>query len=385
MKNVLKSVLALIVGIVAGLGVAVACIGLFSDMTLEQFFAKFMSTAGWELVAVCVCSVLAYIVSVLLHVVGHELGHLVFGLLSGYRFVSFRIWNYAFIRQGGKITVRRYGISGTCGQCLMSPPDCPVDKLPVFWYNVGGIVFNLLLSLVTLALWIFSDLAPIMVSCVAVFTIVGFLLALVNAIPFKGVLNDGANMIAVYKSKDARKMLSNALRINALAQEGVSLHDMPEDYFELPRTDVDFTNVFEMQVYNMQIARMLGMEHYDEAYDMCKAVESHKGEVFELFYREAICELLYIALMRGDAESVDSLMGDESLEQYIKQYSKVMSSKQRLMCAIALMREKDETKALEIYRNMKRRKGDYLMQTEVNLDLFLLESLFKKNNVEYGS
>ena len=66
--------------------------------------------------------VLAFMLQLFLH----EAGHLVFGLLSGYGFVSFRIFNIMILNDHGHLLIKRLHLDGTAGQCLMSPPE-PVN------------------------------------------------------------------------------------------------------------------------------------------------------------------------------------------------------------------------------------------------------------------
>ena len=68
--------------------------------------------------------VLAAVISFVLHIIIHEAGHLVFGLLTGYKFVSFRVFNVLIDKEeNDKIRLRTVqGVDGTGGQCLMSPP-----------------------------------------------------------------------------------------------------------------------------------------------------------------------------------------------------------------------------------------------------------------------
>lgn len=61
--------------------------------------------------------VLAYV----LQIVVHE-GHLVCGLLTGYRALSFRIGRVLLVKLDGLWKLRAYHIPGTGGQCLMAPP-----------------------------------------------------------------------------------------------------------------------------------------------------------------------------------------------------------------------------------------------------------------------
>jgi len=60
---------------------------------------------------------------IFLQLIIHEAGHLVFGMRSGYRFSSFRIGSFMWIRENDKIHCKRMSLAGTGGQCLMCPPE----------------------------------------------------------------------------------------------------------------------------------------------------------------------------------------------------------------------------------------------------------------------
>ncbi|MFR1327763.1 MAG: hypothetical protein ACLSCE_16590 [Bacteroides cellulosilyticus] len=55
-------------------------------------------------------------------------------------------------KEGGKFRFKRFSISGTGGQCLLSPPDKPYEQMPYFWYNAGGVLMNLLPGIIALIL-----------------------------------------------------------------------------------------------------------------------------------------------------------------------------------------------------------------------------------------
>ena len=65
----------------------------------------------WGLAGGLALLVLAYV----LQVVVHEGGHLVCGLLTGYRALSFRIDRVLLVKLDGRWTVRAYHIPGTGG------------------------------------------------------------------------------------------------------------------------------------------------------------------------------------------------------------------------------------------------------------------------------
>jgi len=55
-------------------------------------------------------------VSIFFHLILHEAGHLVFGLMTGYRFSSFRILSFMWVKENDKIKLRRLSLAGTGGQ-----------------------------------------------------------------------------------------------------------------------------------------------------------------------------------------------------------------------------------------------------------------------------
>lgn len=55
----------------------------------------------------------------------------------------------------------------------------------------------------------------------------------------------------------------------------------------------------------------------------------------------------------------------------------MMSSKERILCAIALYLENDTQKAHEICDNLRKRQNDYLLQGEVKSDLAIMADMLK--------
>lgn len=85
-----------------------------------------------------------------LQIVLHEAGHLVFGLLTGYQFSSFRVGSLCLMKVNGRLRIRRMSLAGTAGQCLLEPPPDSA-RFPVLVYLLGGSLMNLLVGLGCLA------------------------------------------------------------------------------------------------------------------------------------------------------------------------------------------------------------------------------------------
>ena len=106
----------------------------------------------------------------------HEIGHVLFGLLCGFEFISFRVGNIMLLRKDGKLTITKDSIPGTAGDCRMAPPELVEGKILPFILNLsGGIAFNLL-SAVIFAIPVFSRIdAPIFLLFCFVFVIMNLL------------------------------------------------------------------------------------------------------------------------------------------------------------------------------------------------------------------
>ena len=97
-----------------------AALGIFAGKDLFEIvegvsFGEYLLHVAWLIVMMTAAFYLQTIL--------HEGGHLVCGLLTGYRFVSFRIGSWMVQRENGRLRFHRYTLAGTAGQCLLAPPE----------------------------------------------------------------------------------------------------------------------------------------------------------------------------------------------------------------------------------------------------------------------
>ncbi len=374
MKAVLKLLLSLSVGMAAGFMLAVAGIAVFTDVSLSEFIQKFLSVGFSEVIISALVALLALVVSVAFLITVHEVGHLVCGLASGYSFVSFRIFNITFIRDRGRVCVKRFAVAGTGGQCLLAPPDRPLEEIPVLWYNIGGVVANVLALLVVLP-FLWMDLNPYVKEALLIFILVDSFFILLNGIPMQigGICNDAANVRLLRRDYGSKRAIMIQLRVNALIQQGVRPKDMPEDMFYVDG-DVNYANPLEFYLSLCRASRLIDMELWEEAYEMFAEFHAHRNEIMPLYAREVACELIFTSLVTGRIGSAEELYTDD-LKKYVEQYRRVMSSKERMLCAVALFMENDEGRAREICDSVRKRRSSYLMQGEVASDLAIMERI----------
>ena len=121
------------------------CIGGVAGLLIGRYFVVGALREGFvDLFPALFLLLVGVYLATFLQILFHEGGHLVFGLLSGYRFSSFRIGSLMWIEQDGKMKFRRLSLAGTGGQCLMSPPPMKNGMFPYVMYNLGGVLMNLI-------------------------------------------------------------------------------------------------------------------------------------------------------------------------------------------------------------------------------------------------
>lgn len=379
MKKVIAFIGSLLVGACIGAIGVVLGISLFTDLPLSEFWTKLTTMGSFDILKQIVLSIGFTIVAIVLQIILHEAGHLITGLMTGYRFVSFRIFNLTLIRQNGKFHIKRFGIAGTGGQCILTPPEKPLKEIPTAWYNFGGVAANLITAIIAfILLFVIDEMSATLSLFLVLFGTIGVFLGLLNGIPLKlgGIGNDGYNMRLLLKDDKSKQALLTQLRVNALIQEGVRPKEMPKEWFEI--APVNYGDALQATIRLMGIGHLLDMEEWDAAWEALDEAMNHQNEMIGLLAKETACETIFMALVMGQNERAAQLYTPE-LSTYVRQYKQVMSSKQRLLWALALYQEKDTAKAKEIYRTVYQQKEQYLMQGEVAMDLALMETLLSKH------
>lgn len=176
---------------------------------------------------------IAFLLAYYLQIIVHEGGHLIFGLLSGYRFLSFRIGRFMIIQKDGKLHFKKYFLAGTSGQCLMAPPDYQNGNYPSTLYHMGGTIANLIFTVLFIAIRLIARPQGFFNSFVNMNIACGLIDALNNGVPLKTKLvsNDGWNALHQKKDEGLNKANWLILKITEKQTEGIRLKDMDESWF----------------------------------------------------------------------------------------------------------------------------------------------------------
>ena len=217
-RRTLRSVVRRLKGyaISIGFGIIIAAMMMASIVivpSLRVFFSERMTANGLGMFMVYWIAGMVILVAVMYaQIIIHEGGHLVCGLASGYRFVSFRVASLILYRDGSRLRFGRFSIAGTAGQCILEPPTGRIedaDRMPLGAYFMGGAAANLTVAAATAALLATGIQNTAAAFTASMFLFTGIVTAAMNGLPIRvgGMPNDGFNARMMRRDIEIRRML----------------------------------------------------------------------------------------------------------------------------------------------------------------------------------
>ncbi len=258
--------------------------------------------------------------SIILHVIIHESGHLIFGLLYGFRFLSFRIGPVMLLKKEGRYRLKRYSIAGTGGQCVMEPPVSYEEAKPYVWYLLGGCIFNLLFSFLGILLLVIGKNNAMWAVFCMMFSVVGMVSALLNGLPIKGnmVPNDGYNVRAIRKDPVALYALWIQLTIAAAVGKGdVRMKDMPAEWFHLP-SDADLHNPLISSVLVFAENRAMDQHDFESAREWIRKTEQPDCETIEIYRALLEADKLFMEILEKKENADVSALKDPDIRKILR-------------------------------------------------------------------
>lgn len=290
---------------------------------------------------------LAVYTAVVIQTIVHEAGHLVFGLMTGYKFSSFRIGSLMLVKTDGTLKLRKFSLAGTGGQCLMSPPDLVDGKMPVVLYNLGGCIFNLLVAGIFAVVGYCTREIDILYVFSACMVILGIVYAASNGIPMKvgPINNDGGNAFSVGKNSAAIRALWLQLKMNEMQSKGLRLKDMPESWFEVP-TDEELKNELVAAIAVFHANWLMDQLRLEEACEYIETLLAKESAICGLYRSLLNCDRIYCELVVKKNTSEAIYLHNKEYQKFVKSM-KNFPSIIRTEYVYALLAEKDEEKAAE--------------------------------------
>ena len=354
-----------------------AVCGIFIIFTMN-FFGTLVKGPAAFLLMFAEAMIIMYIASFVQTII-HESGHLIFGLITGYKFVSFRIGHFMFIKEKGRLKIKLYNVVGTAGQCLMMPPQWN-EKIPYRLYNLGGCIMNAATALFALAAYFAAGAEGFFALCMAMLAVMGLSMALTNGIPMRvgGISNDGMNAALLGKKENTLRAFWLQLYVNGLIAKGERYRNMPREWFRLPEGEElsdPICCAMGVMLYNF----CFDMHEFDEAEQTINYMLNAPG-LLDVEKNDLLCELLFLRVLRGaPKEEIDSLLTPK-LDKYIKATANYVS-RRRLAYAYQLLYLKNYSTAQKCLEVFERTAATYPYSAETENEREIIEIVKQKASV----
>lgn len=336
----MKKVLLMIFMFGIGLGLGMFIPWVIGEGNMDKMGVELCMASGFAML-------LGAYAILLFSMIVHEFGHLVCGLKSGYKFVSFRVLSFSLCKYEDGYKMKRFAIPGTGGQCLMAPPEYNDGKYPYKLYLSGGniAIAILLIIEVLIALLVGTEHFVARVSLMA--ALISLYLLAMNGIPMKvsGIANDAYDVKNLDKNPEQKRELWQTLDVNAKTHNGALLSEVGIDFDGMDDEESlkGISGIGMQMKLAMKINYLVSEKRFDDAYSLCKKILAEK-EVIELYKNELNCDKMFLEIVLGKESKVNKTYS-KMLKNYIKTTYKFMLPRKRLMYAYYLLIEKDVDKA----------------------------------------
>ena len=314
------------------------------------------------------CALLvSIIIAVFLQTAIHEAGHLCFGLLTGYDFLSYRVGSLVLTKENGKLRLASYYLPGTLGQCLMGPP-ADRSKRPYFLYNAGGVIFNILTSLILLpfALKAASPFIRIFLLTVIMY---GLIMFFSNAIPTDatGVANDGMNILELKDHPDSIDTFYNMLGMNKLLADGARPSQLDEGLLDLRQTTLHSGSIGAFNAAQ-KVGILIDRHDFEEARMLIDQIFLEKLPLSANQLLSLRLEKKYLDCLKGVNEPVT----DKKLKRFVEAGRSNSPSIIRYLYARALL-ENDREAAQKLQESFMKLEKTYPFKGEYQSEKELME------------
>ena len=345
-------------------GAAGGIVGYFGAAYLEK-----LGIGGLDWIFIFLGTILTLYAQIILH----EVGHLICGLISGYKFVSFRVGSFILYKKQGKIHLGRYSIAGTAGQCLMTPPNLKEGKIPYQLYNFGGAIMNLAVAGIATILFALCNFGVFGGTICITLIMWGVLLLITNGIPMRlgGIDNDGYNALCLGENPEALRAFWIQLKVNEMLTGGMRLKDMPEDWFQQPDEEGMQNNMIAA-IEAMRCNRLLDKMSFDEANRAIGEVVNYKNGMVGIQKMLLKADQIFCEILGERREEILNKMQDRELVNFMKSM-KTYPGVIRTQYAYALLIKQDEKKAEQYKKQFEKIMEKHPHEGEVESEWELIK------------
>jgi hypothetical protein len=227
----------------------------------------------------------------------HELGHLVFGLICGWRFLAFRLFSLLLIKEQGQLKLRRFYSPVSFVYCDMAPSKKSAERYPILLPLLGSALMNLLAGIGFFFLGLNCSI-PLLDTSAYALAATGLQFALLDAIPYRNSVyqSDASKAMDIRRTADNRRVYWLLRTINAEVQRGNRMKDMPDEWFPIP-SDAQMKDPMFAELSLNLCSRLMEQQSFRQAHGLIShflsidsAITPHQRGFFT-------CDLIFLELI----------------------------------------------------------------------------------------
>lgn len=343
-------------------------IKLYEIETYSTLNYAFQSPYRFFLFFISMCAMI--IITYIFQVVIHESGHLIFGLITGYRFSSFRILSKVIIKKDGKLSLRINASNGA-GQCLMLPPK---HHKPYILYNIGGIILDIISAFIFSLIAFSNNTIGFHIRTFSLLiSFMGVGSAVINGLPILIKNNDTDNCLKFKRHKATLHSYYTLLELLALLQDGKTYSELPYDKIKLESNqDIILPFVENQKIWECYY--FMDNQNWSKAKKCLAAYEPYINKISKDILEAIQLEKLFLSIvMRDNPAIIDEL------------YNKVISIMKkrdkdldilRIKIAYEIYRSKTNIKLIEKYiKRFNKISRNYLYQGRSKFNKKMLQAV----------
>ncbi len=306
-------------------------------------------------------------VALILQTALHEAGHMVFGLLTGFRFLSYRVMSLIVTKEEGKLKLGRFSLPGTLGQCLMSAP-ANREKRPFFLYNAGGVLFNLIFAVINYLI-VFLTKSPYLAIFAAANGMYDLIMLFGNGIPFdgNGIANDGKNIQEMRHHPASIDTFYTMLDLNEIMAKGGRMKDASDAMIDLNETTLRGGAIGAGNLLWKE-NKLMDEHRFDEVEELLKQISEEDYPLLDYHQKMLLLDQKYLDCLNGSFEDIT----DKKTLQFLEGSRKSVLSVIRYYLVRALYL-KDEAEVKRNREALQSLQKDYPFSGELQSEMELIE------------
>lgn len=308
----------------------------------------------------------------------YEIGRLIFGLMTGYKFLSFRISNIVIIRNFGRLIIKKNKSVRTSGNCVMLPPIKNNGKIPYYFYNKGGAILNFLLLpwYALLCSKINSDLLKMIVVLLMIMSITSIVISVFGGSTNNEYITDKSYNVTLFKRK--RKALQAfyiEMKIYEKILKGVRLQNLSDKYFEI-LNEYSVDNCFMEAVEAIYYKKLIDMHEFDRAKIRIEKILETDKKISDTYKCLLTCDYIYCQLVSGNIF--------KAKKAYTNEIKKLMNSMKKNLTVIrtrysyALLVDDSLSEAGKQRKLFDRLSKKYPYKVEIESEKELIDIVYSK-------